>query len=570
MNEQHRNLSEVVVQITIGVGLGAVVGLVMSVVSNSFVGMVETLTMFRDDMSIPFELFAGYSFNLAPLGALLVAACLILIVRHMFGITRWHGPADSIFAAHRTDNDLDVRAGLGSTLAAFISASGGASVGQYGPLVHFGATVGSILRRMTGDRMTTDVFIGCGVAGAIAAGFNAPIAGIVFAHEAILRHFSMRAIVPISIASLSSVWFSEQLFGASTLFSLSDAPIDYSVLFPVALICGVLFGIIAVGFMLAVRISASMAAGSGWAPWRLCLTAAVITGLVGGFVPEVLGLGTGPLGEMLNGGFFLEYLVVLFVFKILVTAVCIGFGLFGGLFSPALFIGAAAGATIGRIVEGVAGLTAGSALAICGMAAVASAVIGAPIAGVIIILELTMSYDLAVCAMLSVVVCVMVSNLAFGHSFFDRQLLDRGIDVTRGRGQIEMMERSVATIASADFARLEEMLTVSEAIGMMNDQDVVEGYVLNDRNQFLGKVSLKDLIKLPATMNVMKAIHESPLSIKQDASLLQAIEVASQFVGESIPIIDRDTNEMVGVVTEADLFSLYLSLQRRVADLERS
>ena len=111
------------------------------------------------------------------------------------------------------------------------------------------------------------------------------------------------------------------------------------------------------------------------------------------------------------------------------------------------------------------------------------------------------------------------------------------------------------------------MLTVSEAIGMMNDQDVVEGYVLNDHNQFLGKVSLKDLIKLPATMNVMKAIHESPLSIKQDASLLQAIEVASQFVGESIPIIDRDTNEMVGVVTEADLFSLYLSLQRRVADL---
>ena len=570
MNEQHSNLSEVAAQITIGVGLGAVVGLVMSVVSNGFVGMVETLTLLRDDMSIPLQIFAGYSFNLVPLGALLAAACLILIVRRVFGITRWHGPADSIFAAHRTDNDLDVRSGLGSTLAAFISASGGASVGQYGPLVHFGATVGSILRRMTGDRMTTDVFIGCGVAGAIAAGFNAPIAGIVFAHEAILRHFSMRAIVPISIASLSSVWFSEQLFGASTLFSLPNASIDYSMLFPVALICGLLFGIIAVGFMLAVRTSAAMAAGSGWAPWRLCLAAAVITGLVGGFVPEVLGLGTGPLGEMLNGGFLLEYLIVLFGFKILLTAVCIGFGLFGGLFSPALFIGAAAGAAIGRIVESVAGLAAGSALAICGMAAVASAVIGAPIAGVIIILELTMSYELAVCAMLSVVVCVMVSYLAFGHSFFDRQLLDRGIDVTRGRGQIEMMERSVATIASPDFASIEEMLTVSEAIGVMNDRNVVEGYVLNDRNQFLGKVSLKDLIRLPATMNVMKGIHEAPISIKQDASLLQAIEVASQFVGESIPIIDRDTNEMVGVVTEADLFSLYLSLQRRVADLERS
>ena len=82
---------------------------------------------------------------------------------------------------HRTDNELDVKQGFASTLAAFISASGGASVGQYGPLVHFGATMGGFIRQITGSKITTDVFIGCGVAGAIAAGFNAPIAGVVFA-----------------------------------------------------------------------------------------------------------------------------------------------------------------------------------------------------------------------------------------------------------------------------------------------------------------------------------------------------------------------------------------------------
>ena len=107
-------------------------------------------------------LVADKELSLAPLISLVMAALLILAVRRIFRISRWHGPADSIYAAHRTDNELDIRAGFGSTLAAFISASGGASVGQYGPLVHFGATMGSSIRRVTGGMLTTDVFIGCG------------------------------------------------------------------------------------------------------------------------------------------------------------------------------------------------------------------------------------------------------------------------------------------------------------------------------------------------------------------------------------------------------------------------
>ena len=104
---------------------------------------------------------------------------IILIIRRLFSIERWHGPADSIYAAHRTDNELNLKAGFGSTIAAFVSAGSGASVGQYGPLVHFGATVGSYFRTLTKGTISADIFIGCGVAGAIAAGFNAPIAGTI-------------------------------------------------------------------------------------------------------------------------------------------------------------------------------------------------------------------------------------------------------------------------------------------------------------------------------------------------------------------------------------------------------
>ena len=561
-----KKLAELVVGMVVGLGFG----LVMSLVSNGFVSGVLWLTALREThLVVWLSLDPGFT-SMMPLICLLVAAFLILQVRRLFGITRWHGPADSIFAAHRTDNELDIRSGFGSTVAALISAGGGASVGQYGPLVHFGATMGSALRRLTGGMLTTDVFIGCGVAGAIAAGFNAPIAGVVFAHEAILRHFSMRAIAPIAVASVSSSWFSQQIFGSSPLLDFADMGLDLGVVLPAALVLGPAFGLVAVMFMICVRSSLRFAATSGWSPARLVFLAAGITGIVGIFIPETLGLGSGPLRVILEGGYSDGYLLALLAGKILLTALCIGFGLFGGVFSPALFVGAAAGAIGGRIAAGIFGISAAPALAICGMAAVASSVIGAPIAGVIIILEMTMNYDMALAAMLSVVTCSMISHLLFGHSFFDRQLLDRGIDVAQGRGHIEMMETPVIGIVRQDFALMDIDVTPERAVMKLAVAEQSEGYIVTNGNRLVGKVALTRLVSRKKNATLEALVDPQPLSIKHDASLQQAIEVASGFVGESIPVVDRDTGQLYGVVTEADLFQLYLSLQTRIIDLERA
>ena len=567
---EHRRAPSLAGTILIGVAVGLGFGLAMSIVSNLFVLGVKWLGQLRmrDDFAL-FHLH-GFDVSLWPLVSLLVAACLILVVRRVFAITRWHGPADSIYAAHRTDNELDVRAGFGSTLAAFISAGGGASVGQYGPLVHFGATVGSLFRQWFGERLGTDIFIGCGVAGAIAAGFNAPIAGVVFAHEAILRHFSMRAIAPIAVASVSAAWFSDRIFGSTHLFTMDAFSVDMSAVLPIALLVGPVFGLVAVLFMLAVRHSAGFAARSGWSPARLVLAAAVVTGLVGMFYPEILGLGIGPLTQMLHGGFEFKFLALLLVLKIAATALCIGFGLFGGVFSPALFVGAAAGAIAGRVATGLGLVGAGPALAICGMAAVASAVIGAPVSGVIIILELTTSYEFALAAMLSVMLSILLSNHLFGHSFFDRQLEDRGIDVAQGRGHIEMMETPVAKVVSDEFPRINPESTVADAENLLVAAQATEGYVIDDDGRFQGKFILHSLLKAHQSTHVRALANADILSIKHDASLQQAIEVASNFVGESIPVINRETGEMLGVVTEADLFKLYLGLQTRITDLERA
>ena len=556
--------------IGLDVVIGLVFGLVMSLTTNAFVEGVRALTAFRHSQIIGRVTVGGVDLSLSPVIGLLAAALLVIGVRKLFGITRWHGPADSIFAAHRTDNELDVKAGFGSTLAAFISASGGASVGQYGPLVHFGATVGSALRSLKFSPLQTDVFIGCGVAGAIAAGFNAPIAGVVFAHEAILRHFSLRAIVPIVIASTSSVWFSHRLFSPETLFAASSSSMAIDQIMPYALIVGPLFGLVAVLFMLAIRMSARFAAKSSLSPTQLILLAGLLTGLIGTFLPDVLGLGTEQVAAMIEGRYQIGFLALLLLLKIVCTALCIGWGLFGGVFSPAIFVGAASGAAIGRIIAGLGVAGAGPVIAICGMASVAASVIGAPITGVLIILEMTMNYEYALLAMMSIVTSVLISNLIFGHSFFDRQLLDRGIDVSLGRGHIEMMETPVADIVTHEYCKLGEGMSATSAISEITKLKVTEAYIIADDRTFRGKITLHDLLTSGPDDPLVTLADTSPISIKHDASLQQAIEIASKFVGETIPVINRDTGHMLGVVSEADLLQLYLSLQTRIADLERT
>ena len=548
-------------------------GIIMSLASNAFVSGVDFLFNTRNQLNFLEFYFLSKKYSAAPIIFLLIAVGALLIVRRLFSIDRWHGPADSIYAAHRTDNELDIKSGFGSTIAAFISAGSGASVGQYGPLVHFGATVGCYARTLTKGTISADVFIGCGVAGAIAAGFNAPIAGTIFACETILRHFSLRAVAPVAITSITSAGISKIYFGNLQTFSLTGISPDLVYLLPLALLAGPLFGILSIIYMVSLRKSAEIAKITGWSPAKLLLTAAILTGVTGIILPEILGLGIEHIERILNGGFKIEYLFLLLIGKLLITSLCIGFGMFGGIFSPALFIGATAGALLTKVATFIGGVAVGTAigpgLIICGMAAISSTVVGTPIAGVLIMLELTMSYELALAAMLSVVTSALLAHLLFGHSFFDRQLLDRGIDISKGRGQIEMMEQSIRHLASQDYVRLSKDTRISQAIESMTHAEASEAYVISNDSCFLGKVSLHGLLTKSDTKLVMCALMQNPTRIKHDASLQQGIEIASEFVGETIPVIHLETDEMLGVLSEADLFQAYLATQSKIIDLEK-
>ncbi|MGB0193195.1 MAG: chloride channel protein, partial [Candidatus Micropelagos thuwalensis] len=473
-----------------------------------------------------------------------------------------------IYAAHRSDNELDVRRGFGSTLSAFISASGGASVGQYGPLVHFGATMGSYLKQISKSNIPTDIFLGCGVAGAISAGFNAPIAGILFAHSAIIRHFSLKAVAPIAVSSLVAASFSQYFFGNNVAFEISSLPPNLISVIPLALVMGPIFGLISIVFMNSIRFTSMWGANSKLGHIKLTLIGASLCGMIGIFVPEVLGLGTETVKALLNNEIETEYLIVLLIFKIIATAFCIGLGMFGGVFSPAIFIGSVSGAIIGSILTYLTGNNLILVFTIAGMAAVTSPVVGAPIAIVAVILELTASYDMALVSLGSVVTSSLTVSILFGYSFFDKQLLDRGIDIRRGRGHIGLTETSVETIVSDEFLRLEAEEKNSIAIDKMVSAGVTEAYLLDNKNSFLGKIIITDIVKQNPDQLAKNFCIDNPLSIKSDASLQQCIEAASEFVGETIPVIDRQTNVLQGVVSEADIFQAYLKLQNNVIDLE--
>jgi len=203
------------------------------------------------------------------------------------------------------------------------------------------------------------------------------------------------------------------------------------------------------------------------------------------------------------------------------------------------------------------------------MAAVAACVVGAPLAVIMIILELTMSYEYSIAALVSTMVAVMISNSLYGHSFFDKQLAQRGIDLSQGRGNLELMLKKIEEIVSQDYLIVSANEKVSSVIKKMSKSNNSEAYCLDKNGKFLGKCKLVDIASAVKSKTIAGFLEKEPVSIKLDASILQAIEVASTFVGESIPVISRPDGKLAGIVTEADIFQAYMSTQVKINDLER-
>ncbi len=548
--------------------VGGLIGAVLAIVSNLFVSGVQWFGQQREASELFSVAIAGETLSFSSVVFLWAAAAIVVLLKIGLGIASWTGPADSIYAAHQVNEPLNIKTGLASTLAAFTSASGGGSVGQYGPIVHFGATMGIGVKRFISSRLSHEIYLGCGVAAAISAGFNAPIAGVVFAHEAILRHFSVRAVAPITVASVSASALGNLWFPQTTTFEISTLLPPLAEVVPVLLLLAPVFALVAICFMWALRYSAQTAVRTNTSPIVLTFVAATICGLVGVWIPQILGLGISSINDMIAGEFTLSLLLTVLIAKLLLSAMCIGFGLFGGVFSPSLFIGVATGALAGQLLAVFGFADIASIISVAGMAAVSSAVIGAPVSAVLIILELTQSYDYAVAAMIAVMVCNLLTNRVFGNSYFDRQLLDRGIDLLKGRESIALSHQRVGPLASQDYVRAEVSGNGVALLGEMRSRGHTEAYILESDGRFFGKISIYDVIE-SADSSIETHIDRQPLMLFADDSLADAMVKVSQFVGESVPVVDKRTGIFQGSLAEGALFEAVIDVQKQARSLER-
>ena len=548
--------------------VGCLIGAVMCVVADGFVMGVSAFSQWRvEDTLMVWTLSDGTTIAYGSVVFLWVAAGLVVVLKKILSIQAYAGPADTIYAAQQTLEPLDVKRGIGSTFIAFICASGGASVGQYGPLVHFGGTIGVWLKRLLASSMSHEIFLGCGVAAAISAGFNAPLAGIIFAHEAVLRHFSIRAVAPISIAAISASALDKVWFPSNASF-LIDAPMPpLAEILPALILMAPALSLIALLFMLTLRRTQQFAAKVN-RPMLLPFVAATLCGVVGIWLPQVLGLGVDSVNQMLGGHYPLGLLLVLLIAKILMSSACIGMGLFGGVFSPAIFIGVAAGAFFGQLVEPM--VVPGFALvaSVAAMAAVSASVIGAPITATLIVLELTQSYELAVAAMITVMICSLVTHRVFSLSFFDRQLLDRGVDLREGREAIAMKQMTVSDIVTQDHIDLDATVTGEQVVILMQQAQLTEAYLCDSGGLLLGKVMIHQALTAGGEP-VLGHMLVAPLRFFDTDSLTDAMENTRGFVGESIPVVAA-SGKLVGSVTEGDLFTAVIGLQQKIRAQERS
>ena len=544
---------------------GAAVGGVVSITAVGFVSGVRLISDWRYQFGSCFFDLGSICFSIQPLFFLLASALIIILVKRTLNIERYHGPADVILSAHSPSQDLDPKTGFLSTFSAFVSASGGASVGQYGPLVHLGGTIGGIINRRLPHLLTKDTFIGCGVAAAISAGFNSPIGGIIFAHEAILRHFSFKAIAPIAVSSVVSSTLANYFFPSGILLQNTSSEISLLPSVSLSLILGPMCAVIAVIFMRSLITLQKYSSKLSSSEFIRILYAVVAVGLIGGFIPEVLGLGSETIVGIIERSYTFYFLMCVIILKLVVTVICLSMGFFGGVFSPALVLGAALGGILTYIGSTFGINNIGDSLILAGMAALSASVIGAPIASIVIIFELSHSYDLAFVAIICVAGSCLISTLIFGHSFFDMQLINRNFRISRGRADIVLSEISIKNIIGKNKFLSTTQTKRKELIKLFASSDFTEAYIIEEDNRLMGKIKVNEVMK---ELNQDVLIDKNPLALSINESISEAITKASNFVGESIPVLDQ-SKKLVGVITEADLFLQYLSVQESISNIER-
>ena len=362
--------------------------------------------------------------------------------------------AEVIEGAALKDGRVSWRTGIASAIASFITLSSGGSSGREGPVVHIAAVISArVSDVIKADGITGRDLLGCAVAAAVSASFNAPIAGAIFALEVILRHFALHAFGPIVIAAVAGTVINRLEYGDVTEFVLPlENALEFYVELPAFLLLGLICGLVASVLMLSTFWADSVV--SRWQE-RLNMPryfrpaiAGLLLGILAIWFPHIIGVGYETTSLALTGELALYNVIVFSILKTTAVVITLAGRMGGGIFSPSLMLGALVGLAFGLVATAIFPEVSGSETlyALAGMGALAAAVLGAPISTTLIVFELTGDWQTELAVMVAVSTSTAMATKLVHRSYFLTQLERRNVHLAAGPQAYLLAAVRVATI----------------------------------------------------------------------------------------------------------------------------
>lgn len=437
----------------------ALLGLLTGVLAGAVIIAFRLFVEGVQDAGLPGE--GAENYEALPVWARLVvpvvaALCLVWMFR-------WFGRGIQVLGVARVMERMayhqgrcTVRAFLLQFFGAAIAIAGGHSVGREGPHIFLGASSGSLLGQAFAlPNNVIRTLVGCGTAAGIAASFNTPLAGVVFALEVVMMEYTVASFIPVILAAVSATTLSNFVFGAQPAFAVPAMNAATLSELMLVFVIGLAAGAASAGFIHSVQSVGRWAKRMDFS--RRLMLAGLFVGLVAMLLPQVMGIGYDTVGEALNGQIAVALLVLLLVAKLAATSACIGLGVPGGMIGPSLFIGAMLGALIAALAAPLLDGMHNPAgfFALVGMGAMMSGSLQAPLAALTAMLELTDQPEIILPGMLAVVVAGVTAKAVFGKdSLFLTMLSANGLDYATSPIHQTLRRIGVGSVMERSFVRL--------------------------------------------------------------------------------------------------------------------
>ncbi|RED54134.1 chloride channel protein [Aestuariispira insulae] len=480
---------------------------------------------------------------------------------------RPHGVADVIRNSALRGGRMRLRTGLGAALVSALTLGFGGSAGREGPVVHLAASFTSFIsEQMKMGRSMGQTLLGCGVAAGVAASFNAPFAGIFFALEVVTGNYAIASFTPVVISAVAGTLVSRAYYGDVTAFVIPEHAIASFWEFPAFAILGIVSAVVAASFIWSVGVVKKTMVMVPVPKWGRPALGGLAVGMIALLFPQVLGVGYEATDQALNEELTLALLITLVVVKTAATAITLGSGFGGGVFSPSLFLGAMVGGAFGLIATEVfPTLSSGhGAYTIVGMGAVAGAVLGAPISTILMVFELTGDYTLTVAVMISTVIASQIVIQGLGHSFFHWQLKQWGVNLSGGRESRIMRSRRTRSVMRHDFITISPDAPINEIRQKLMQCRYGEIFLVDEKHTLLGTIMLQDLSDAAfdhSKDEIVKAqdvARMNPPVIAIDEDMENAMTLLETCGEEHVAVVDnKESKRLVGVLHERDIMAAY-------------